>query len=124
MNAVAMLGRWTLDNVQRWGRQTMFLLNTLAGITSAVPPLGRTPPDARAMTRCAAPCPASPSPAAGGAVPHPDLELFLAAEAVRDEMDAPKLAAAVFQAVQHRFPHSAIAPKALLASAALTSSAR
>ena len=34
MNALAMLGRWTLDNVQRWGRETIFLGNTLIGIPS------------------------------------------------------------------------------------------
>jgi tetratricopeptide (TPR) repeat protein len=54
-------------------------------------------------------------------VDHPDLALFLAAEALRDAMDAPMLAAAVFREVQRRFPHSVIAPKALLASTALDS---
>lgn len=34
MNALAMLGRWTLDNVQRWGRETIFLGNILIGIPS------------------------------------------------------------------------------------------
>lgn len=34
MNAMTLLGRWTLDNVQRWGRETIFLLHTLAGIPS------------------------------------------------------------------------------------------
>ncbi len=34
MNALAMLGRWTLDNVQRWGRETIFLGNVLIGIPS------------------------------------------------------------------------------------------
>ncbi len=29
-----MLGRWTLDNVQRWGRETIFLGNILIGIPS------------------------------------------------------------------------------------------
>jgi len=29
-----MLGRWTLDNVQRWGRETIFLVHTLIGIPS------------------------------------------------------------------------------------------
>lgn len=34
MNALTMLGRWTLDNVRRWGRESIFLLHTLAGIPS------------------------------------------------------------------------------------------
>jgi len=34
VNAMTLLGRWTLDNVQRWGRETIFLLHTLAGIPS------------------------------------------------------------------------------------------
>jgi len=34
VNALAMLGRWTLDNVQRWGRETIFLVHTLIGIPS------------------------------------------------------------------------------------------
>ncbi len=34
MNALAMLGRWTLDNVQRWGRETIFLGNIMIGIPS------------------------------------------------------------------------------------------
>ena len=34
MNALAILGRWTLDNVQRWGRETIFLVHTLIGIPS------------------------------------------------------------------------------------------
>jgi phospholipid/cholesterol/gamma-HCH transport system permease protein len=34
VNAVAMLGRWTLENVQRWGRETIFLMHTLVGIPS------------------------------------------------------------------------------------------
>jgi len=34
VNALAMLGRWTLDNVQRWGRETIFLVHILIGIPS------------------------------------------------------------------------------------------
>ena len=34
MNAMTLLGRWTLDNVRRWGRETIFLLHTLAGVPS------------------------------------------------------------------------------------------
>jgi len=34
MNTLRLLGKWTLDNVQRWGRETIFLLHVLAGIPS------------------------------------------------------------------------------------------
>lgn len=51
--------------------------------------------------------------------PHPDLMLFIAAEQVRDSLYAPALAASLFRLVQQRHPRSAIAPKALLAAAAL-----
>lgn len=34
MNTLRLLGKWTLDNVQRWGRETIFLMHTLAGIPS------------------------------------------------------------------------------------------
>jgi len=51
---------------------------------------------------------------------HPDLEMFLAAEALRDVAKAQAMSAAMFQEVQARFPNSLLAPKALLAAAALT----
>jgi len=45
-----------------------------------------------------------------------DLDLFLAAEALRDSWAAVALAAAVFREIPRRFPQSAIAPKAILAA--------
>ena len=53
------------------------------------------------------------------APPHPDLQRFLDAEAVRDSLGAPLLAAALFRGVQRTFPSSALAPKALFAAAQL-----
>jgi len=50
---------------------------------------------------------------------HPDLEMFLAAEALRDRVDARPLACSLFQELVARFPDSPVAPKALLAAAAL-----
>jgi tetratricopeptide (TPR) repeat protein len=50
---------------------------------------------------------------------NPDLEMFLAAEALRDRVNATTLAAALFQEIVNRFPRSPLAPKALLAAAAL-----
>lgn len=50
---------------------------------------------------------------------NPDLEMFLAAEALRDRVRANLLAAALFEEVVSRFPKSPLAPKALLAVAAL-----
>jgi hypothetical protein len=50
---------------------------------------------------------------------NPDLEMFLAAEALRDEVQAPMLAASLFEEVSLGFPESPVAPKALLAAAAL-----
>jgi tetratricopeptide (TPR) repeat protein len=51
----------------------------------------------------------------GGA--HRDLRLFISAEAMRDMIDAPAAAAALFMAIRDSFPDSPIAPKALLAVA-------
>ncbi len=48
-----------------------------------------------------------------------DLEIFLAAEGLRDVVRAPGLAAALFRWLQTAFPHSVIAPKALIAAAVL-----
>jgi len=48
-----------------------------------------------------------------------DLEMFLAAEGLRDVVRAPGLAAALFCRLQVVFPRSAIAPKALIAAAVL-----
>lgn len=45
------------------------------------------------------------------------LQLFLAAEDVRDSLRAPELASALFQEVERRHPASVVAPKALLALA-------
>ena len=50
-----------------------------------------------------------------------DLDLFLAAEALRDSWAAAALAAAVFREIPTRFPESAIAPKAILAAVWLDS---
>ena len=50
---------------------------------------------------------------------HPDLEMFLRAEDVRDVVGAPRLATAMFLALVERFPDSPIAPKALIAAAQL-----
>jgi hypothetical protein len=46
-----------------------------------------------------------------------DLDLFMAAEAFRDDWSASTVAAAIFREIPLRFPRSAIAPKALLAAA-------
>jgi len=43
------------------------------------------------------------------------MQLFLAAEDTRDSLAAPRLAAALFAAVERRHPQSVVAPKALLA---------
>jgi len=51
--------------------------------------------------------------------PHPDAALFVAAEHVRDSLGARRLAATLFRQIQTDHPASAIAPKALLAAAAL-----
>lgn len=48
---------------------------------------------------------------------HRDLRLFISAEAMRDVIDAPAAAAALFMAIPDSFPDSPIAPKALLAAA-------
>jgi len=50
---------------------------------------------------------------------NPDLEVFLAAEELRDVADAPLIAASLFQELVDRYPQSVVAPKALLAAAAL-----
>lgn len=50
---------------------------------------------------------------------NPDLEIFLAAEALRDEALALPMAAALFQEIVNRYPSSSVAPKALLAAAAI-----
>lgn len=50
---------------------------------------------------------------------NPDLELFLAAEALRDLAGARVPAAVMFEAVAMRYPRSPLAPKALLAAAVL-----
>lgn len=52
-------------------------------------------------------------------VQNPDLEMFLAAEALRDVTDAGEMAAALFKEIYARFPNSELAPKALLAAAGL-----
>jgi tetratricopeptide (TPR) repeat protein len=52
-------------------------------------------------------------------VQNPDLEMFLAAEALRDVTDAEEMAAALFKEIYARFPNSELAPKALLAAAGL-----
>jgi predicted negative regulator of RcsB-dependent stress response len=55
----------------------------------------------------------------GIATDQRDLEIFLAAEGLRDIVRAPVLAAALFRRLQVVFPHSVIAPKALIAAAVL-----
>lgn len=50
---------------------------------------------------------------------NPDLEMFLAAESLRDRARAIPLATVLFKEVASRFPGSPVAPKALLAAAAL-----
>jgi hypothetical protein len=57
------------------------------------------------------------SAAAGGA--HADLRLFLAAEATRDSLAAPRLAATLFRTIVETLPESPYAPKAILAGKAL-----
>ena len=52
---------------------------------------------------------------------HLDLEMFLAAEALRDKLGAHGLAASLFEEIEFRFPGSPLAPKALLAAASLDS---
>jgi tetratricopeptide (TPR) repeat protein len=47
------------------------------------------------------------------------LALFLVAEEVRDSLGAPRLAATLFDEIVRRYPQSVLAPKALLALAAL-----
>jgi hypothetical protein len=58
--------------------------------------------------------------AAAGA-PQADLRLFLAAEAARDSLAAPQLAASLFRAIVEATPESPYAPKAILAGQALDS---
>jgi hypothetical protein len=60
---------------------------------------------------------ASDSVAAGGV--HADLRLFLAAEAARDSLAAPQLAASLFRTIVETIPESPYAPKAILAGKAL-----
>jgi hypothetical protein len=50
---------------------------------------------------------------------HPDLHLFRSAEEARDSLWAEPLAGRLFLLVAERYPGSVIAPKALLAAAAL-----
>jgi len=50
---------------------------------------------------------------------HPDLHLFRSAEEARDSLRAAPLAGRLFLLVAERYPGSVIAPKALLAAAAL-----
>ena len=50
---------------------------------------------------------------------NPDLEMFLAAEALRDRVGATSMAVALFRELPKRFPGSPVAPKALLAAADL-----
>jgi tetratricopeptide (TPR) repeat protein len=50
---------------------------------------------------------------------NPDLDMFLAAESLRDRARADLLSAALFEEVASRYPRSPVAPKALLAAAAL-----
>lgn len=47
----------------------------------------------------------------------PDLDLFMAAEALREEWSAASMAVALLSEIPRRYPSSAIAPKALLAAA-------
>jgi hypothetical protein len=51
--------------------------------------------------------------------PNADARLFLLAEAVRDSLEATRLAARLFTYIREEWPASALAPKALLAAAAL-----
>ena len=60
---------------------------------------------------------AADSAAAGGA--QTDLLLFLAAEAARDSLAAPRLAASLFRTLVETMPESPYAPKAILAGTAL-----
>ena len=53
---------------------------------------------------------------ASAAVPQGDLRLFLGAEAARDTVAAPRLAAALFRRLADDWPASPYAPKALLAA--------
>ncbi len=53
------------------------------------------------------------------ALERADLVLFVLAEALRDSVEAKPVAAALFRRLQERFPSSIVAPKALLAAAAL-----
>ena len=52
--------------------------------------------------------------------PQGDLRLFLAAEAARDTLVAPRLAAGLFQRILREWPESPYAPKAALAAQRLT----
>ena len=47
---------------------------------------------------------------------HGDLRLFLAAEAARDELEAPRLAELLFRQISDQWPLSPYAPKAILAA--------
>lgn len=60
---------------------------------------------------------AGDSAAAGGA--QADLLLFLAAEAARDSLAAPRLASSLFRTIVETLPESPYAPKAILAGTAL-----
>lgn len=60
---------------------------------------------------------AADSAQAGGA--QADLRLFLAAEAARDSLGAPALAASLFRTIVETMPESPYAPKAILAGKAL-----
>ena len=48
--------------------------------------------------------------------PQGDLLLFLAAEAARDSLEAPRLAGAIFQRILREWPESPYTPKAILAA--------
>jgi hypothetical protein len=50
------------------------------------------------------------------ATPQGDLRLFLAAEAARETLEAPRLAAALFRRIPVQWPFSPYAPKAILAA--------
>src|SRR6185437_16625910 len=52
----------------------------------------------------------------GAGVPQGDLRLFLGAEAARDTLAAPALAAGLFRRISDEWPASPYAPKALLAA--------
>jgi hypothetical protein len=60
-----------------------------------------------------------PQASPGASQAGPDLRLFLRAEEVRDSLAAFPLAARLFLHVRELYPSSVIAPKALLAAAAL-----